>query len=678
MKNYIKALNLIAGALVSATCGALAMAQDPQPLLSGQDTASGVSAVPEDVVQPGEAEPVVLPEAESVPDASPEAVAAAMKQRYRDFARNVRVLNGIWHEDAAFDGDESGRRSLAGALGLEYLGGTKETVRLSGDLSGIEAVLSSEDRDVLILQMVMRQKVAEASRVVSGDSLFWDFTDALFDIEVDQRVRLAIYSGILPDLVRAAQDGGDDIRARKFRMQRDTIAYHWGNLEPGVMCAWDGADVAFVFSLADIGSKGTFEAHVVPRGAEFSGEGISCRVTVREMAAMTTVADVEDALDGSLRALQAKDADAVAEDVLRLTRSLEGFVGRYGQPSVLNDDWEGAPLERWLSELDVIRLMLVAQTRFATNDRLERVVRKIWPEATFYQRVCRFDASRKVLKGAFAAAAGQLWDANGASYRWIADHMDPKKIKKLDKSFAAWTKAKKKDATLSKRLLGAWTMWSLGDYARAASYAGDVAEGKSRLVHPQLHSFDIMLRAVRGEDISEEALGTYIRVISLKVPSLAYETLSAAGRWFKPSMRNRIVGLMRAQEPSLAPAAAVEFYREYAPELRRSWDSAHCMRIDAWLEQMLRPTENALMANRRRLEYLDALVGAGDVPGVAALSVRALRERQTMLPQWASFWENIQVLSGQDALAKYRECVKDVKALTLLGVSEVNDCLMTK
>lgn len=681
MKSYRKACNLAAGALAMTLCTSVC-AQTPNPLLSGQEMGSAVSGVsdraerlPADVSAAEPEAPEVASAAASEAPADAVSSEMSLRARVHMLSRNIRVLNGMWGSDASYEGDVEGRRSLAGALGLEYLGGTEETVRLSGDLSGIEAVLSPEDRDFLIVQWVMRQKLGEAGRVSSGDGIFWDFTDALFDIDVDQRARLGLYSELLPDLIRVASEAGDDVRARKFRMQRDTMAYHWGKLSAGVKCGWEGSDVSFVFSLNDIGRSGTFEAGV-ERGGTDIGASVSCGLSVQEGAAFADASAVQDALGDSLRSLRAKDADASSEDLLRLTRALEGLYGRYGKPGPLNADWEGAPLETWLAELDVIRLMLVEQTRFATNARVERVVQKIWPDAGFYYRLCRFDASRRVLKGAFGAEAERLWSANGSAYRWVADHMEPKKLKKLDKAFAAWTKtkSKKKDVMLPRKLLGAWAMWSLGDYARAASYAGNVAEGKSRLVHPQLHSFDVMLRAIRGEDISEEALGTYIRVISLKVPSLAFETLAEAGAWMRPAMRSRVVEQMRVQNPSLAPDAAVEFYRQYEAELRQSWDSAHCMRVDAWLERMLRPTESALSANRRRLSYLGELVGAGDIGGVSSLAMRVLRERRLMLPQWVAFWENVQAQAASGTLETLGKCLPDVQKLTFLELSEVNAC----
>lgn len=683
MKSCWKAWNFAAGVLASVTICASVWAQSPNPLLSGQEMGSAASSgseraerMPEDASVAGAEAPVDVSAAGA--EAPLEVVPAGMSlsARVRMLARNIRVLKGMWGKEEAYAGDAQGRFALAGALGLEYLGGTEETARLSGDLAGIEAVLSPEDRDFLIVQWVMRQKLGEAGRFSSDDGIFWDFTDALFDIDVDQRARLGLYSEMLPDLIRVASDAGDAVRARKFRMQRDTLAYHWGKISAGVKCGWEGSDVSFVFSLEDIGRSGTFEAGVERRVEADKGESVSCRLSVQERAALVDAAAVQEVLAESLRSLRAKDADASSEDLLRLTRSLEGLYGRYGMPGPLNAYWEGAPLETWLAELDVIRLMLVEQTRFATNARVERVVQKIWPDAGFYYRLCRFDASRRVLKGLFFSEAERLWAANGTAYRWVADHMDPKKLKKLDKSFAAWTKtkSKKKDVMLPRKLLGAWAMWSLGDYARAASYAGNVAEGKSRLVHPQLHSFDVMLRAIRGEDISEEALGTYIRVISLKVPSLAFETLAEAGPWMRPAMRSRVVGLMRAQKPSLAPEAAAEFYRQYAPELRQSWDSAHCMRVDAWLERMIRPTESALTANRRRLSYLGELVGAGDVGGVSSLAMRALLERRTMLPQWGAFWVNVQAQASSGSLETFGKCLPDARALKFLELPEVNAC----
>lgn len=652
--------------------GASPALSQPNPLLSSQDTGSAVSAAPEGVheAMPDVSETPAPVVSEAVPKG------AAADAPYRVFVRNLSILNGLWQENASYVGDAESRSALAGALGLEYLDGTADTVRVSGDLSGIASVLSSEDRDIVEIQKVLRRNVGEGARYSGGDGQYWEFADALFDMEIDQRARLALYSGLLPDLIQIARVSGDDVRARKFRMQRDTFAYHLGKLSLGVSCAWAGSDVSFVFVPEDIGKSGTFEASVVLSSDQASEEAVSCGVTVRETASFADASLVEDALEASLQSLRAKDSDAVSEDLLRLTRSFEGLLGRYGMPSVLNRYWEGAPLARWQSELDVIRLMLVEQTRFATADRVERVAQRIWPGASFYARLYRFGETRKSLDGAFGVEAARLWEANGASYRWVADHMDPKKIKKLDKAFAAWTKTKsaKKDAMLPRRLLGAWAMWSLGDYARAASYAGNVAEGKSRLVHPQLHSFDVMLKAVRGEEISEEALGTYIRVISLKVPSLAYETLSASGRWFKPSMRMRIASLMREQDPAQSPSAAAEFYSVYASELRKSWDRAHSLRVDAWLEMVQRPTESALRANRRRLVYLADLVDAGDVAGVSLLARRALRERESMLPQWAAFWAHVQAQAASGELGSFRSCVNDARKLMLLEVSGVNAC----
>ena len=473
------------------------------------------------------------------------------------------------------------------------------------------------------------------NRDVSQAALLDDSQNVMFETKTLAPLeKIGIALTLAPYLLRHAAGSNDLVSIRKIRERVRTMERVWPDRQYDILC-WT-TQSAMYFPLSSLEPGSSLSGVQVELNLD-SGDLKTPQCTVFEHEQQSARQEkIQSVLGDALTGLSARDNDLIIDAMGQLAYELDALWARYGYDASWNHHWDSAPVEEWICQIQVICLLALEQHRFTELARLERSVNRAFSGSTFYRRLTEFKSCKTRLSGSFLSAADQLNERNASSYAWIIKQFEPKNIKKLDKAFAAWVKKGTKPARLSRQLLASWTAWSLGDYERAAKYAGNVIENRSRIVHPQLHSFDMMLKAIRQEDIPRESLETYVRVIRLKSPQLVYQTFSESARWWKPEMRRRIVDVMRQYSPSHAPVQAAQFYVAYEAELRENMNARHRIELDAWIEKELRATETAMTANRRRLQWLGDLIDDKDWKGIEKLSALSMSDIQD--GKWSKFW----------------------------------------
>ncbi len=509
-----------------------------------------------------------------------------------------------------------------------------ELAEMAGFKDGLTAT-SKTSQQIASLSQSHSLKVMldlyEKYRNSSNVSVEWvldDELEALFSsTELTAEEKLGIYQAIHPLLVRQALGAQSVVSARKLRYSGQSMSRL--HIEPmGIECVFGQRGIKFGLDSLDEGQKLNGRMiEVAPSDVSeygFESSQMVCSAVPLAASQEHLIDDFQDVMTEALVALNAKDNDYIIESIHRLDTYLMGISRRLGYVASWNEHWHDAPISDWLCRLHVISLLLLEQDRFAELSSLERSIQAAFPKNGFYDRVVSQGMCQKHLPGGFRETFSRLTSENGNNYDWIAKHFSPKGLKKLDKNFSSWTKVGKKKketkAIFDRRLLASWTAWCLGDYGRSERYAGNVTENRSRIVHPQLHSFGVMLSAVRGEVMDREALETYVRVVRLKSPALVYQTLSEAGRFWNKEMRQLAVDVIRQYPPGDAGPQAARLYLEYSEEMRDGMSAAHRIEIDKWLETEVRLAESDTGASRRRLVWLDDLVSNEDWPGIVRLS----------------------------------------------------------
>ncbi len=490
-------------------------------------------------------------------------------------------------------------------------------------------------------------QVFDVSSGYTGEDMFSSLDD---DTELSSNEKTSIVQTIYPLFIYHSANINDVVALRKYRAIYRSYERIWPNRRMNIVCQHDEKAIKFdVFSLIP-GAALTGEM-IEPQINLCAGDragvqeclnpedSVICYSLIERSHTNHSEKRIELLLSEVLFALQSKDNDLITDVLDELSGNLEGLYGRYHINASWNRHYDHAPLSKWLCEFQVITLMLLEQHRFAELSRFERVVQKIYPGATFYRRLNMESICAREMSKAFSDEYERLNTDYGSLYSWVRRQYSEKHIKKLEKSFASWTKKGSAAVLLSRRLIVAWTLWSDGKYEQAGAYAGDVSAQKSRIVHPQLHSFEMMLKAIRKEEIPQELLETYIRVVYLKNPSLVYETLSEAGRWFSKGDRQFIVDNMIRYSPGVASSAAARFFLEYESELRSQIEPGQLAQIDAWLETEFRGIESENTANRRRIQWLKDLNDTGDYQGIKKLSQLSLSDSESL--EWQTYWQSV-------------------------------------
>lgn len=352
---------------------------------------------------------------------------------------------------------------------------------------------------------------------------------------------------------------------------------------------------------------------------------IVCRSTTIPYRSKTDFGLIESQL---AMALRTKDNAAISRGLIELSQALESLANRF----------EHLPDDAFCTVFGIY-LVALSQDRFAELHSIEQQLKRIYRD-NFVDRLIKYKSCTTDSNPTIAAQAQSLWENYGELYTWITTHFRGKARQKLDKTFRQWTKPRKLAITQPRRMIAAWTAWTLGDYERAYRFSEGMTNKKPRIVHPQIHSFDIMLKLSNSIPIDRESLESYIRTTMLKTPSLPYQSFTAVADIVGESDKKLIAQAMQSYSPAVAPTAAAQFFVAYSDAFEANLTPKQIVEIGTWIDTELSASESPCTTTKRRLAWVAQAAQIGDFAAIAKRS-QYFSASPTALPATTQLWQQI-------------------------------------
>ena len=352
---------------------------------------------------------------------------------------------------------------------------------------------------------------------------------------------------------------------------------------------------------------------------------IICRSTTIPYRSKTDFGLIESQL---AMALRTKDNAAISRGLIELSQALESLANRF----------EHLPDDAFCTVFGIY-LVALSQDRFAELHSVEQQLKRIYRD-NFVDRLIKYKSCTADSNPTIAAQAQSLWENDGELYTWITTHFRGKARQKLDKTFKQWTKPRKLAITQPRRMIAAWTAWTLGDYERAYRFSEGMTNKKPRIVHPQIHAFDTMLKLSNSIPIDRESLESYIRTTMLKTPSLPYQSFTAVAGIVGESDKKLIAQAMQSYSPAIAPTAAAQFFVAYSDAFEANLTPKQIVEIGTWIDTELSASESPCTTTKRRLAWVAQAAQIGDFATIAKRS-QYFSASPTALPATSQLWQQI-------------------------------------
>ena len=352
---------------------------------------------------------------------------------------------------------------------------------------------------------------------------------------------------------------------------------------------------------------------------------IICRSTTIPYRSKTDFGLIESQL---AMALRTKDNAAISRGLIELSQALESLANRF----------EHLPDDAFCTVFGIY-LVALSQDRFAELHSVEQQLKQIYRD-NFVDRLIKYKSCTADSNPTIAAQAQSLWENDGELYTWITTHFRGKARQKLDKTFRQWTKPRKLAITQPRRMIAAWTAWTLGDYERAYRFSEGMTNKKPRIVHPQIHAFDTMLKLSNSIPIDRESLESYIRTTMLKTPSLPYQSFTAVAGIVGESDKKLIAQAMQSYSPAIAPTAAAQFFVAYSDAFEANLTPKQIVEIGTWIDTELSASESPCTTTKRRLAWVAQAAQIGDFATIAKRS-QYFSASPTALPATSQLWQQI-------------------------------------
>ena len=352
---------------------------------------------------------------------------------------------------------------------------------------------------------------------------------------------------------------------------------------------------------------------------------IICRSTTIPYRSKTDFGLIESQL---AMALRTKDNAAISRGLIELSQALESLANRF----------EHLPDDAFCTVFGIY-LVALSQDRFAELHSVEQQLKRIYRN-NFVDRLIKYKSCTADSNPTIAAQAQSLWENDGELYTWITTHFRGKARQKLDKTFRQWTKPRKLAITQPRRMIAAWTAWTLGDYERAYRFSEGMTNKKPRIVHPQIHAFDTMLKLSNSIPIDRESLESYIRTTMLKTPSLPYQSFTAVAGIVGESDKKLIAQAMQSYSPAIAPTAAAQFFVAYSDAFEANLTPKQIVEIGTWIDTELSASESPCTTTKRRLAWVAQAAQIGDFATIAKRS-KYFSASPTALPATSQLWQQI-------------------------------------
>ena len=363
---------------------------------------------------------------------------------------------------------------------------------------------------------------------------------------------------------------------------------------------------------------------------------IVCRSTTIPYRSKTNFGLIESQL---AMALRTKDNAAISRGLIELSQALEYR-------------FEHLPDDAFCTVFGIY-LVALSQDRFAELHSVEQQLKRIYRD-NFVDRLIKYKSCTTDSNPTIAAQAQSLWENYGELYTWITTHFRGKARQKLDKTFRQWTKPRKLAIAQPRRMIAAWTAWTLGDYERAYRFSEGMTNKKPRIVHPQIHSFDTMLKLSNSIPIDRESLESYIRTTMLKTPSLPYQSFTAVAGIVGESDKKLIAQAMQSYSPAVAPTAAAQFFVAYSDAFEANLTPKQIVEIGTWIDTELSASESPCTTTKRRLAWVAQAAQIGDFATIAKRS-QYFSASPTALPATTQLWQQIACIAQSPSEANIVE-----------------------
>lgn len=465
------------------------------------------------------------------------------------------------------------------------------------------------------------------NQTVTREDLLADELNAFFHSDhLSPQEKLAVYIDLLPALIAHAEMSDDPVTMRKLYASYQSLRRAPNPQALRVTCTQSDAiksmEIAFDLSVTQNHSAPS-ESHVQllcpdPRWLdgidaatlpmenlenEFASQTtIVCRASTTPYSSKPNIPLIRSQLRMALRT---KDNMAIAQGLIELSQALESLANRF--ESLPDDDF---------CPTVTLYMTALSHDRFAELHFLERQLKRLFHD-NFADRLAKFSECKTDPDQSTAAQAQLLWDEYGELYSWITTHFRGKEIKKLDKSFRSWTRSRRLSTTQPRRMIAAWTAWTLGDYARAYRFSDGMTKKKPRTIHLQIHAFDTMLKFANAVPVDQEYLESYLYTTMLKTPSLPYQMFTAISDLISEDEKRRVTQLMRSYNPSISPAAAAQFFVAYSDVLAESLTPKQIVETGAWIDTEIATGESPCATIKRRLDWAAQAAQIGELDTVA-------------------------------------------------------------
>lgn len=487
------------------------------------------------------------------------------------------------------------------------------------------------------------------NQAVTREDLLVEELDAFFNSDaLSAQEKLAIYIELLPELIAHASMSDATITARNLYASYQSLRRAPNAQSLRIVCRQTDEekiiDIAFDFDVLKnetaaydshvelycpepeplpIATVST-PAHYIPR-PDTAQNAIICRSTTIPYRSKTDFGLIESQL---AMALRTKDNAAISRGLIELSQALESLANRF----------EHLPDDAFCTVFGIY-LVALSQDRFAELHSVEQQLKRIYRD-NFVDRLIKYKSCTADSNPTIAAQAQSLWENDGELYTWITTHFRGKARQKLDKTFRQWTKPRKLAITQPRRMIAAWTAWTLGDYERAYRFSEGMTNKKPRIVHPQIHAFDTMLKLSNSIPIDRESLESYIRTTMLKTPSLPYQSFTAVAGIVGESDKKLIAQAMQSYSPAIAPTAAAQFFVAYSDAFEANLTPKQIVEIGTWIDTELSASESPCTTTKRRLAWVAQAAQIGDFATIAKRS-QYFSASPTALPATSQLWQQI-------------------------------------
>lgn len=479
------------------------------------------------------------------------------------------------------------------------------------------------------------------NNLVTRESILDEEIASFFSSSLPSREKIAVYASLLDELIEYAQNSDAWTTQRNLYETKQSLIQKNGSIQTSISCEFEESThrQTAVFPYALLRGENNairWETHLQCPDLQ---EGISPAPTTgvpQQPSAIcksfpefyTENFQLSEKMANLLRALRAKDNTAISEGILSLAQSLDR----------LSNHLQPIPKEAFCP-IQTAYLMALSQDRFAELAFLEPRLKRIWHD-TFPERLQRFPQCIHAENPETATLAARLLEENGDNYAWVTQNFLGKNKKNIDKSFKKWTKSRKTSITAPRRLLASWTSWTTNEYARANAFGGDFTKNKSRIAHPQLHSYALMLRIANGDLLDENTFPTYVQTIMLKTASLPYQTLTVVAPFLSKDQKQFVTTTFRDYSPANSPTAAAYFFIAYSPEILEPLSGKRRVALYDWLERELHSTLSPRQLAHFRLKAISVMAQNDALSQIASRAKRYLSETP-LRPDIQNLWNRI-------------------------------------